>query len=92
MLALDLLRIPFAWAMHLGFQMPGVRPPMVGVKACETKGLQQRFELQKDRILATPKDIGQDRTREVIERMPESALVPFLADITPHFIHLPAFL
>ena len=52
---------------------------MVGVKARETKGLQQRFELQKDLILATPKDIGQDRTRVVIDRMPEPALVPFLA-------------
>ena len=61
---------------------------MVGVKTRETKGLQQRFELQKDLILATPKDIGQDRTRVVIDRMPEPALVPFLADKTPHFIHL----
>src|SRR6266568_4346318 len=88
MLALDLLRVPFAWAMHVGFQMPGVRPPMVGVKARETEGLQQRFELQKDLILATPKDIGQDRTRVVIDRMPQPAWVAFLADKTPHFIYL----
>src|SRR2546428_13911423 len=88
MLALDLLRVPFAWAMHVGFQMPGVRPPMVGVKTRETKGLQQRFELQKDLILATPKDIGQDRTRVVIDGMPEPAWVAFLGDKTPHFIHL----
>jgi len=61
---------------------------MVGIKARETKGLQQRFQLQKDLILATPKDIGQDGTRVVIDGVPQPAWVAFLADKTPHFIHL----
>ncbi len=57
MLALNLLRVPFAWAMRIGVQMPGVRPPMIGIKAREPKGLQQRLELEKDLVLATPQDL-----------------------------------
>src|SRR6266571_2326121 len=88
MFALDLLGVPFARTVHVSVQMPGVRPPMIGVKAGEPEGLQQRFELQKDLILATPKDIGQDRTRVVIDRMPQPPLVFLLTDKTPHLIHL----
>ena len=47
MLALDLLRVSFAWAMHVGVQMPSVGTPIIGIVAGEPEGLQQRFELQK---------------------------------------------
>ena len=57
MLALDLLRVPFARAVHLGVQMSCVRAPMIRREAGEAEGLQQRFELQKDLVLAAPKDI-----------------------------------
>jgi hypothetical protein len=43
--------------------MPGVRPPTIGIKARETTRLQQRFQLQKDLILATPKAIRRGLTR-----------------------------
>lgn len=33
MLALDSLRLPFARTVALRFQLPRIRPPMVGVKA-----------------------------------------------------------
>ena len=88
MRALDLLGIAFARAMHVRVQMPGVCPPMVGIKARETKGLQQRFQLQKDLILTAPNDIGQDGTRAVIDGMPPPAWVAVFADKTLHFIHL----
>ena len=55
MLALDLLGMLFARAMHVSVQMPGIRSPMIGRKMREAQGLQQRFQLQKDLILATPK-------------------------------------
>src|SRR5712692_3231737 len=88
MLALDLLGIPFARAVHVSVQMPGVRPPMIGIKAREPEGLQQRFELQKDFILATPKDVRQDGTRVVIDGMPQPALVAFFANKAPHLVYL----
>jgi len=70
-------RLP--WAMHFRLQMPGIRPPMIGIKAGETKGLEQRFQLaRKTSILATSKDIRQDRTRVVIDRMPQPPLSCFL--------------
>ena len=56
MLALDLLGVPFARAVHLRVQMPRVRTPMIRIKVGETKGFQQRFESQKNLVLTTPKD------------------------------------
>jgi len=42
--------------MHVGVQMPGVGAPMSSVVAGEPEGLKQRFELQKDLILAATKE------------------------------------
>ena len=70
MFPLDFLCVTLAWTMHLRIEMPGVRPPMIRIKAREAKGLQQHFQPPKDLILATPKDIRQNRTRGVIDRMP----------------------
>jgi hypothetical protein len=46
--ALNLLGVPFARTVHVRVQMSGVRPPMIGIEAGESEGLEQRFELQKD--------------------------------------------
>ena len=67
MLALDLLGVPFPRAVHLRVQMPGVRTPMISIKACQTKGFQQRFAPQENLVLTTPKHIRQDGTRVVID-------------------------
>src|SRR5215831_16541457 len=88
MLALDFLGVPFARTMHVGVEMAFVRPPMIGIKASEPEGLQQRFELQKDLIFAAPKDIRQDGPRMVIDRMPQPARVAFVADKRPHLVYL----
>jgi hypothetical protein len=80
MLALDLLGIPFTRAVHLRGQMPSVRTSMIGIKAGETKGFQQRFEPQENLVLTTPKHIRQDGTSVVIDGMPEPAWIPFVAD------------
>ena len=55
MFALNLLRVPFPWLMLISVQMTRVGTPVIRVVAGEPKRLQQRFELQKDLILATPK-------------------------------------
>jgi hypothetical protein len=61
---------------------------MIRIKAVEPEGLQQRFQLQKDLIRATPKDIRQDGSGGVINRMPQPPLVFLSPDKAPHFIHL----
>src|SRR5713101_1513411 len=68
--------------------MSCVRPPMVRREACEAEGLQQRLELQKDLILPTAKDIRQDGSCMMIDRMPQPALVPFLPNKAPHLVSL----
>ena len=75
MFALNFLGVSFARAVHVRGQMAGVRAPMIGVKAGEPKGLQQCFKLQKDLILAMPKDVRQDLLTTVIDRMPQPPLV-----------------
>ena len=50
--------------------------------------LQQRFELQKDCVFAAPKNIRQDRTRVMVDRMPQPAGIAFVADKRPHLVHL----
>ena|SRR2546422_6356220 len=88
MLALDLLGIPFARAVNVLIQMPGICAPMVSIKASEPEGREQRFELQKNFIFATTKDIGQNLACVVIDGMPQPALVAFLADKAPHLVDL----
>jgi hypothetical protein len=66
--------------------MPLVRPPTIGVKARDTKRLEQLFELQKDRILPPPKDVRQYGPTDVIDGMPQPPWLRFLPDITPHFV------
>ena len=60
MLPFDFLRVAFTWAMDVGVEMPGVGAPIIGVVASKHEGLQQRFALQKDLIVAVTKDVGQD--------------------------------
>ena len=60
MLPLDLLGMRCARAVHVRIPMPGICSPMIGIKAREPAGLQQRFAWHKDCIFATTKDIGQN--------------------------------
>ena len=55
--ALDFLGIFFANVMRRWADVPLVRPPPIGVKPRDTKRLQEGLQLQKDRILPSPKDI-----------------------------------
>ena|SRR5215831_8001485 len=88
MLALDVLRVPFARAMDFRLQMPGVGAPIIRLKPGESTGLQQGVELQKNLIFTAPKDVGSPLAGVVIDGMPEPAGVAFVADTRPHLIPL----
>src|SRR5215471_6195749 len=88
MLALDFLRVAFAWAVLVGVEVTRVGPPIIGIIAAQPEGLQQRFEPQKDLIFAAPKDVGPDLAGVVIDGMPEPAWVALVPDKRPHLIHL----
>jgi hypothetical protein len=60
-LALDFLRVPFARAMDVEFQMPHIGAPMIGVGAGQSEGLEQRFVLQEDLVFSAAKDISNSR-------------------------------
>ena len=46
------------------------------------------MKFQEDVILSCTKDIGQDLSRMVINRMPQPPLLAFAAHKAPHLIHL----
>jgi len=83
-LAFNLLRIAFS--RHMGFrsQMPRLCPPMIGGVAGQSARLEQRFQLEKNVILAAAKDIGQYSSCLMIDRLPQPALIALLADKAPH--------
>src|SRR5215831_7738968 len=88
MLALDFLRVTFAWAVLFRLEMTCVGAPMIGIIAPDPKRLQQRFEPQKHVVFAATKDVGQDLAGVVIDSMPEPTRVAFVPDERPHLIHL----
>jgi hypothetical protein len=47
-LALNFLRVVFTHPVLLGINMALVSAPTIGVVACDTKRLQQRFELEEE--------------------------------------------
>jgi hypothetical protein len=57
--------------------------PVIRIVVCEPEGRQQRLEFEKDGILATTKDIRQDRSRTMVNGMPESAWIPLVVDKRP---------
>ena len=89
MLALDLLRMAFAWAVLVGVEVTRVGAPRIGIIAGQPAGLQQRFEPPKDLVFAAPKDGGQDLAGVVLDGMPEPARVAFAPDKRPDTVGEP---
>ncbi len=87
-LALDFLRVLFADGVLLGGEMPLVGLPPIGVQPCDTKGLQQILQLEKNRILPSTKDRGSRGPPVMIDRMPQPSWLRFLAHEPPHLIKL----
>src|SRR5262249_43223735 len=92
MLALDFLGVTFADGVLFGGKVTCVGAPLIRKVVHEAEGLQEGFELAKDGILTTSKDIRQDirqdRSCLMINGMPQPAWMPFVADKRPHLIHL----
>ena len=70
MLAFNFLRLLFAHFVLLGVDMALIGAPAIGVKTGDAKRFQQGWQLQKDRILPSPKDIGEYLPTVMIDRMP----------------------
>src|SRR4029453_1244565 len=66
MLPLNLLRIPRAWVVLGGVEVPGVGAPIIGVIAGDPTGLQQCFPRQEYLVFAPAKTIGQHSTTPVM--------------------------
>ena len=69
-LAFDHLGILLAHLVLLWVDIPRIRPPPLRRKAADPTGLQQRLQLQKDRILPSPEDVRQHGATLVIDGMP----------------------
>ncbi len=57
MFPLNLLGLAFTGLVLLGINMLRVRAPMIDVDTLNAKRFQQRFELQKNLVLSTPKHV-----------------------------------
>jgi hypothetical protein len=88
MFAFDLLGMSFPDGVVGGRQVTLIDASGIGVKVDNPKGLEQGLQLLKDCIGPGAQGIGQDRPREVINRVPQPALVRFAPDKTPPLIHL----
>ncbi|HET8670594.1 MAG TPA: hypothetical protein VFM05_08220 [Candidatus Saccharimonadales bacterium] len=86
-LALDLLRVVLAGAVDCGLEIPLVGAPVVGIVARDAKRREQRLQLQKQLILTSSEDIGQDFSGLVIKGMPEPTWLFLLGHKAPHFLH-----
>lgn len=86
MFALNLLRVPLARLVLSCIQMTGVGTIIIRVISRDSKRLQKRFQLQKDVVLTTPKDVSQHFPRQVIDGMPQPTRFGLAADKTSHFI------
>jgi hypothetical protein len=88
MLAFDLLGVLFAHNVLLGIDMSLIGAPPLRVNPRDPKRLQEGCEWQKNGILSPAKDVGQHGPTAVIDGMPHSPRLRFLADVTPHLIEL----
>jgi hypothetical protein len=82
-LALDLLGVFLSDCVLLGLHMTFVGTPAIGIIACEAKRLQQRFQLQKDRVLASSEHRGQHLPRVMVDGMPQPPRIRFAAHVAP---------
>ena len=88
MFALDFLCIGLPYFVLLGVEMSLRGTPPIRIKPRDAKRLQEGFELQKDCVLPSPKDVCEHRTTVMIDRVPEPSWVCFAAHVTPHFVQL----
>jgi hypothetical protein len=91
MFAFNLLGVDFADGMRGGGEVAVVDSRRIGVEVHQAKRLEHLFQLYKNLIGSAPKHIRQDHSSQMINRMPQPALVGFAPDKTPHLIDLGRF-
>ncbi len=84
--ALNFLGSVLTYSMLRGIEMPVVSPPAIGVIPRDATGLQQRFELQENLVLAPPKHLRSDLPTAMINRVPQPARIRFARYKTPHCV------
>jgi len=85
-LTFNLLRVAVARLVRRRLEMTRVGPIIIRVITLDPKWLSQRFQLQQDLILTTPKDIRSDIATEMIHRGPEPSGFLLALHETPHVI------
>src|SRR5262245_56757350 len=88
MFALTLLPVHFADGMGGSGEMALRDARSIRVEVLQAKGLQELRQLDTDGIRATPKRIGQAHARQMVNRMPQPALVRFILYETPPLLPL----
>ena len=88
MLAFNLLRVDFAHGVGGSGKMTLIDASRVRVEVHQAKRLQQLLQLDKDCIRSTAKRIRKDYATQMVNRMPQPALLRFAMYETPHLIHL----
>jgi hypothetical protein len=68
--ALDFLRLGLPHFVLLGVEMALIGTPHIRLKPRDAKRLQEGFELQKDRILLSPKDVREHRAAAMVDGVP----------------------
>ena len=88
MFAFDLLCVEFADGVGRGREVAGIDSRRIGVKVHQTKRLEQLLQLSEDLIRPAPEHLGQDDAGQMINRVPQPALVGFAPHATPHLLDL----
>jgi len=86
MLPFDFLGISFSNNLLFRWQMAFIGAPIICIESRDPEWLQESPQFQKYGILAITEHISEDFSSAMVDRVPEPALMLFVADITPHFI------
>ena len=88
MFAFNLLGMDFAHSVGSGGEVTGVDSGRIRVEVHQAKWFEQLLQRQKDRIRPAPEHIRQDHPSQMINGMPQPALVSFAPNETPHLVDL----
>ena len=91
MLAFNLLRVDFAHGVGGSGKMTLIDASRVRVEVHQAKRFQQLLQLDTDCIRSTAKRLRSDYATQMVNRMPQPALVRFALHETPHLIDLCRF-
>jgi hypothetical protein len=87
MVSFDLLGVRFTSFLLLGVEMPLVCSPIIRIKMSNAQWRSKLLQLSENRICLRSSDRREDDTALMIDSMPEPALLLFLLNNAPHFIH-----